>query len=248
MDQNSPDNVFSLLGYLNREQYGDRPLLYGQYYNTPMTKYADDKPYYIEKDGKYVIADMRQKPEFDSNLCTIFPRMYSRESSHIEAYKQWAGIKGRSVRVTDDEGQTKTIQIPTFGENLAYFFRYQVGQMYFRYFMWNFSGRQNDIQSQGEITNGNWITGINFIDSHRLGDQSKLPAEFKENRGRNTYFLLPLILGIIGIVFMYNRGTQGKKDLWTITSRRRVRSTTSAWSTASLRCSTGRSRRTGSST
>ena len=217
MDQNSPDNVFSLLGYLNREQYGDRPLVYGQYYNTPMTKYVDDKPYYIEKDGKYVVADMRQKPEFDSNLCTIFPRMYSREPSHIEAYKQWAGIKGRSVQVTDEDGETKTIQVPTFGENLTYFFRYQVGQMYFRYFMWNFSGRQNDIQSQGEITNGNWITGINFIDSHRLGDQSTLPAEFKDNKGRNTYFLLPLILGIIGIVFMYNRGIQGKKDLWTIT-------------------------------
>ena len=217
MDQNSPDNVFSLLGYLNREQYGDRPLLYGQYYNTPMTKYVDDKPYYIEKNGKYVVADMRQKPEFDSNMCTIFPRMYSREPSHIEAYKQWAGIKGRSVQVTDEDGESKTIQIPTFGENLTYFFRFQVGQMYFRYFMWNFSGRQNDIQSQGEITNGNWITGINFIDSHRLGDQSTLPAEFKDNKGRNTYFLLPLILGIIGIVFMYNRGIQGKKDLWTVT-------------------------------
>jgi hypothetical protein len=111
MDQNSPDNVFSLLGYLNREQYGDRPLVYGQYYNTPSEKYEDDKPYYIQKDGKYVVADMRQKPVFDSNLSTIFPRMYSREDSHIEQYKQWAGIKGRKVQVTDDEGQSKTIQV-----------------------------------------------------------------------------------------------------------------------------------------
>jgi len=216
MDQNSPDNVFALLGYLNREQYGDRPLVYGQYYNTPLDKYVDDKPYYIQKDGKYVVADMRQKPVFDSNLSTIFPRMYSREAEHIEAYKQWANIKGRSVQVTGEDGEAKTIQIPTFGENLKFFFRYQVNQMYFRYFMWNFAGRQSDIQSQGDITNGNWITGINFLDSQRLGDQNSLPQEFKNNKARNTYYLLPLILGIIGIFFMYNRGVEGRKDLWVV--------------------------------
>jgi len=204
------------LGYLNREQYGDRPLLYGQYYNTPLDKYVDDKPYYIQKDGKYVVADMRQKPVFDSNLSTIFPRMYSRETEHIEAYKQWAGIKGRKVSITDEDGQAKTIELPTFGENLTFFFRYQIGFMYMRYFMWNFSGRQSDIQSSGEITNGNWITGINFLDSIRLGDQSNIPQEFKNNKGRNKYYLLPFILGIIGIVFMYNRGIEGKKDLWTV--------------------------------
>ncbi|BBE17782.1 membrane protein [Aquipluma nitroreducens] len=216
MDQNSPDNVFALLGYLNREQYGDRPLVYGQYYNTPLDKYVDDKPYYIQKNGKYVVADMRQKPVFDSNLCTIFPRMYSRESEHIEAYKQWANIKGRRVSITDEDGQAKTIELPTFGENLTFFFRYQIAHMYFRYFMWNFSGRQSDIQSNGEITNGNWITGINFLDSIRLGDQSTLPQEFKNNKARNKYYMLPFILGIIGIVFMYNRGIEGKKDLWTV--------------------------------
>jgi len=216
MDQNNPDNVFALLGYLNREQYGDRPLLYGQYYNTPLDKYVDDKPYYIQKNGKYVVADMRQKPVFDSNLSTIFPRMYSREAEHIEAYKQWANVKGRRVSVTDEDGQAKTIELPTFGENLTFFFRYQIGHMYFRYFMWNFAGRQSDIQSNGEITNGNWITGINFLDSIRLGDQSTLPQEFKNNKARNKYYLLPFILGIIGIVFMYNRGIEGKKDLWTV--------------------------------
>jgi MFS family permease len=219
MDQNNPDNVFSLLGYLNREQYGDRPLVYGRYYNTPMdskTPYVDDKPYYIQKNGKYVIADMRQKPVYDSNLSTLFPRMYSREDGHVEAYKQWANIKGRNVQITDDEGQTKTIELPTFGENLLFFFRYQVNQMYFRYLMWNFSGRQNDIQSQGEITNGNWITGINVLDSQRLGDQNKLPQEFKNNKARNAYYMLPLILGIIGIVFMYNRGVEGRKNLWVV--------------------------------
>ena len=217
MDQNSPDNVFSLLGYLNREQYGDRPLVYGQYYNTPLDKYVDDKPYYIQKNGKYVVADMREKPVFDSNLSTIFPRMYSRDGEHIQAYKQWADIKGRRVSVTDEDGQTKTIELPTFGENLTFFFRYQVGHMYLRYFMWNFSGRQSDIQSNGEFTNGNWITGINFLDSVRLGDQETLPQEFKNNKGRNKYYLLPFILGIVGIVFMYNRGIEGKKDLWTVT-------------------------------
>jgi len=216
MDQNSPDNVFSLLGYLNREQYGDRPLVYGQYYNTPLEKYVDDKPYYIQKGGKYVVADMREKPVFDSNLSTIFPRMYSREPAHVEQYKQWARITGRKVQVADDEGQTKTIQVPTFGENLAFFLRYQVNHMYFRYFMWNFSGRQSDIQSHGEITNGNWITGINAVDAIRLGDQKTLPREFKDNKGRNEYYLLPLILGIIGIVFMYNKGSEGKRDLWTV--------------------------------
>jgi len=216
MDQNSPDNVYALLGYLNREQYGDRPLVYGQYYDTPMEKYVDDKPYYIQKDGKYVVADMRQKPVFDSNLSTIFPRMYSREDSHIAAYKQWANIKGRNVQVTDSEGETKTIEIPTFGENLTYFFNYQVRYMYLRYFMWNFSGRQNDIQGQGEISNGNWITGINFIDSYRLGDQNTLPQEFKNNKARNAYFMFPLILGLLGIVFMYNHSPQGRRDLWTI--------------------------------
>ncbi len=216
MDQNNPDNVFALLGYLNREQYGDRPLFYGQYYNTPLDKYVDDKPYYIQKDGKYVVADMRQKPLFDSNLSTIFPRMYSREAEHIEAYKQWANIKGRSVQVTGEDGEAKTIQIPTFGENLKFFFRYQVNQMYFRYFMWNFSGRQSDIQSQGDIMNGNWITGINFLDSQRLGDQNNLPQEYRRNKAKNKYYLLPLILGILGIVFMYNRGVDGRKDLWTV--------------------------------
>lgn len=217
MDQNSPDNVFALLGYLNREQYGDRPLVYGQYYNTPLEKYVDDKPYYIQKNGKYVVADMRQKPVFDSNLSTIFPRMYSREAEHVEAYKQWANIKGRRVSITDEDGQAKTIELPTFVENLTFFFHYQIGHMYFRYFMWNFSGRQSDIQSNGEITNGNWITGINFLDSIRLGDQSTLPQEFKNNKAKNKYYLLPFILGIVGIVFMYNRGIEGKKDLWTVT-------------------------------
>ncbi|MEL7586725.1 MAG: DUF2723 domain-containing protein [Prolixibacteraceae bacterium] len=216
MDQNSPDNVFSLLGYLNREQYGDRPLVSGPYYNTPLdskTPYVDDKPYYIQKDGKYVVADMRQKPKYDSRFTTFFPRMWSRQSDHIAEYKSWAGIEGNSVIYTDEEGQTQTMQQPTFGENLQFFLRYQVVHMYWRYFMWNFVGRQNDLQGHGDIVNGNWISGINFIDSSRLGDQASLPESLKNNKGRNTYYFLPLLLGFIGAFFHYKRH---QRDFWVV--------------------------------
>jgi len=216
MDQNSPDNVFSLLGYLNREQYGDRPLVFGPYYNTPLdskTPYVDDKPYYIQKDGKYVVADMRQKPRYDSRYTTIFPRMWSRQSDHVADYKSWAGISGKQVTFTDEEGQAQRLQLPTFGENLRFFLRYQVVHMYWRYFMWNFAGRQNDIQGHGDIMNGNWLSGINFIDSARLGDQASLPASLKNNKGRNTYYFLPLLLGLAGAFFHYKRH---RRDFWVV--------------------------------
>ncbi|RKD92441.1 glycosyltransferase family 117 protein [Mangrovibacterium diazotrophicum] len=216
MDQNSPDNVFSLLSYLNREQYGDRPLLFGQYYNTPLdskTPYVTDKEYYIKKDGKYEVADIRQKPKYDSSLTTFFPRMWSRQPDHIEDYKAWGGIKGKPVTIAGDDGQPETIQQPTFGENLTFFLRYQVVHMYFRYFMWNFVGRQNDIQGHGDILNGNWISGIGFIDSARLGDQNDLPDKFKNNKGRNVYYFLPLLLGLIGAFFHYKRH---QKDFWVV--------------------------------
>ena len=216
MDQNSPDNVFSLLSYLNREQYGDNPLVFGQYYNTPLDKdhpYVTDKKYYIKKDGEYKVADVRQKPNYDSSLTTFFPRMWSRQPDHIEDYKAWAGIKGTPVTIIGDDGQPETIQKPTFGENLTFFLRYQVVHMYFRYFMWNFVGRQNDIQGHGDILNGNWISGIDFIDSARLGDQSNLPDKFKNNKGRNAYYFLPLLLGLIGAFFHYKRH---QKDFWVV--------------------------------
>ncbi len=220
MDQNSPDNVFSLLSYLNREQYGDRPLIFGRYYNTPLddrTPYVEDKPYYIQKDGKYAIAEIREKPVFNSDYCTFLPRMYSREDQHIDDYKQWANIKGRNVRYTDPSGETQMLQIPTFTENLTFMFRYQIGFMYLRYFMWNFAGRQNDIQGHGGITNGNWISGIDFVDSMRLGDQKSIPAHMKNNKARNTYYFLPLILGLAGLFYMYNKGVSGRQDLWVVT-------------------------------
>lgn len=218
MDQNSPDNVFSLLGYLNREQYGERPLVVGQYYNTPLDSrnpYVKDKEYYIQKDGKYVVADVRQKPNYDSKLTTVFPRMWSRQPEHIEDYKFWGQITGTPVTVTGEDGQTETIIQPTFGENLGFFIRYQVVHMYWRYFMWNFVGRQNDIQGHGDIMNGNWISGINFIDSARLGDQKSLPDTMRNNKARNTYFFLPLLLGLAGMVFHYRRH---QKDFWVVMS------------------------------
>ncbi|HKJ41251.1 MAG TPA: DUF2723 domain-containing protein [Sunxiuqinia sp.] len=216
MDQNNPDNVFSLLGYLNREQYGDRPLVFGQYYNTPLNNqepYVDTKPYYIEEDGKYKVADMRQKPNYDSRFTTFFPRMWSNQAQHVKDYKSWAGIKGRPVSYTDRSGKRKTIQLPTFGENLEFFVRYQIVWMYMRYFMWNFVGRQNDIQGHGDILDGNWLSGINFIDKARLGDQKNLPAEYANNKARNTYFFLPLLLGLIGVFFHYQRN---RKDWWVV--------------------------------
>ena len=216
MDQNSPDDVFSLLGYLNREQYGDRPLFFGQYYNTPLDSqnpYIDDKPYYIQKDGKYVISDMRQKANYNSDYTTFFPRMWSRSEQHVKSYKTWAGIKGRPTRITNPNGEVETIQLPTFGENLSFFIRYQVAHMYFRYFMWNFAGRQNDIQGHGDILNGNWISGINFIDSARLGDQKDMPDHMKNSKARNVYYFLPLALGLIGAFFHYHRN---KKDTWVV--------------------------------
>jgi len=216
MDQNNPDNVFSLLGYLNREQYGSRPLFKGQYYNTPRDSqqpYKKDKPYYVMKDGKYVIADVTEKPNYDSRYTTFFPRMWSNNADHIKAYKSWANIKGHPVTYTDERGEKKTVNLPTFGENLTFFLRYQVGFMYLRYFMWNFVGRQNDNQGNGGISDGNWISGINFIDSARLGNQKTLPDSLKNNKARNTYFFLPLLLGLIGAFFHYK---QDQKNFWVV--------------------------------
>ncbi len=215
MDQNNPDNVFSLLSYLNRDQYGSRPLGYGQYYNAPLDskdQYTQGSPSYIMRNGRYEIAEYKQTPNYDSRFCTIFPRMYSSNPEHVQEYKNWAGIKGTPVQATNRQGEPETLMKPTFGENLRFFFSYQVGFMYLRYFLWNFSGRQNDVQGQGGILSGNWITGINFLDSMRLGDQSHLPPTLGENRAKNAYYMLPFILGLLGMFFQYNSGRKGKQD------------------------------------
>ena len=219
MDQNNPDNAFSLLSYLNREQYGSKPLFHGQYYNAPLdpeNPYTKGSANYIERNGKYEIADYKQSQNFDSRFTTIFPRMFSPSPDHIKEYQSWANIKGIPIQITNREGEPETLIKPTFSENLTFFFSYQINWMYWRYFMWNFVGRQNDIQGNGDILNGNWITGFNALDTIRLGDQSNLPSSLANNRGKNKYYMLPLILGLLGLFFQFNAGDKGKKDFWVV--------------------------------
>lgn len=212
IDENSPDNVFSLLHYLNREQYGDRPLVHGQYYNAPALS-SEERKSYIPLNGKYVESYLTTDYTFDDRFTTIFPRMFSPQKEHAQEYVSWAGITGTPITVTNGE-KSQTIYKPTFGENLKFFIRYQVDFMYFRYFMWNFSGRQNDVQSGGEPYNGNWITGFNALDSWRLGPQDNLPASMQASKSRNVYYLLPFLLGVVGIGFQLKRN---KKDFWVVT-------------------------------
>jgi len=219
MDQNNPDNVFSIQDYLNRTQYGTKPLIYGQYYNAPLSPtepYSKGTPVYIEKNGKYVVANNRQTPNFDGRFCTIFPRMFSSSPEHVKEYQKWVNLKGTPIQTVNREGQAETLVKPTFIENLQFFFSYQVNWMYWRYFMWNFSGRQNDMQGNGDIMNGNWITGFNFLDSIRLDDQDHLPTSLANNRAKNKYYMLPLILGLLGLFFQFNSGDKGKKDFWVV--------------------------------
>jgi hypothetical protein len=216
INENNPDEAMSLVAYLGREQYGDWPLTYGPYYNAPLDKdkpYKDGTPVYTKSKakGKYIITDPRKEsiPNYDSKFCTIFTRMWNSESDHVKAYKEWGEIKGTPVEYSDDEGKTKTIMKPTFFENLRYFFYYQVGYMYFRYFMWNFAGRQNDIQGQHSLTEGNWMSGIKALDEIRLGPQDGLPDSLANNKGKNKLYMLPLLLGIVGLIFQINRDPKG---------------------------------------
>jgi len=215
MDENNPENVFTFLSYLNREQYGDRPLFNGHSFNTPLDtkdQYGDGKPVYFQdkESGKYIITDDRKNsvPNYDSRFKTVLPRMWSTEARHKSQYVKWSNFKGKPVRYQDASGETKVINTPTFGENMSYLFNYQMTWMYWRYFMWNFAGRQNDIQGHGNVIHGNWISGIKFIDEMRLGTQDNLPELITENRANNKYYLLPLILGIIGLVFQFTRYKQ----------------------------------------
>ncbi len=233
MDQNSPDNTFSLQSYLNRDQYGDTPLLYGAVYNAPV-KFESEGNYCVpvekigeaiyapkpkitedEKD-RYIITGYKKSYEYVDEFKMFFPRMHSGiDPRHVEAYKDWGKIKGKRVAYTTCRQRQQDIK-PTFTENMRFFFNYQLGFMYWRYFMWNFSGRQNDIQGQGEIEHGNWITGFKFIDKHLIGDIDSMPTELKENKGYNRYYMLPLILGILGILFQLNKGKEGKHGFWTV--------------------------------
>ncbi len=203
MDQNNPDNVFSLLSYLNRDQYGDNPLIYGQYYNSKPIDYIKKSPIYEKRDGRYEVVDYKLGYKFKDGEKTFFPRMWSNQPNHIQGYMQWTGIKNEQKK-------------PSFADNLAFFFKYQLNFMYFRYFMWNFAGRQNDIQGNGNVMEGNWISGIPFIDNARLGDQDKLPTALKNNKARNRYYFLPLILGILGMFYMYGKNQTGKNFFWVV--------------------------------
>ena len=220
MDQNSPNNAFAMLSFLNREQYGSRPLVYGQYYNSPLDQkepYVHDKTERRVKDGKYVVSQERKKPNYSDEFSTFFPRMWSKnDPRHIEEYQRWGKVRGIKKTYRGSDGQTETIIKPTFAENIRFFINYQVGFMYLRYFMWNFAGRQNDIQGHGNVIDGNWISGIKFIDEARLGNQSDLPSKFADNPGRNKYYMLPLLLGLLGIAFQYKGGKQGKRELWVV--------------------------------
>lgn len=195
MDENNPENAYGLLGYLNREQYGDRPLGYGQYYDAKVVDQKDGAMSYTALDGKYIPTGAKVTPVYDPARCTIFPRMFSRESNHVSAYKEWADIKGE--------------QKPDFGNNMKFFFSYQMNHMYWRYLMWNFVGRQNDIQGHGSILKGNWLSGIDFIDNMFLGPQDKIAKSMENNKARNKFYFLPLILGLVGLVYHYKRDANG---------------------------------------
>ena len=219
INENDPKDALGMLAYLNREQYGTWPLLYGQYYNAPLVGRKDGTPVYKKdkKKGKYIVKDDRKGtiPVYDPRFETLFPRMWSSQKpSHIKIYKskEYGGTKGIPIQVQQDDGSYKTLYRPTFGENLKFFLKYQIDHMYIRYFMWNFVGRQNNIESQGEIDHGNWISGINFIDKWRLGDQSDLPKSM-HNPARTRFYFLPLILGLLGFFFQLGRS---KKDTWVI--------------------------------
>ena len=240
MNQNAPDNVFSLASYLNREQYGDRPLFYGMTLNSePVYQIANGVQQPVVKEGKalyektvkssddepdsYTLTGYKKDYTMTPELNMLFPRIYSSTDPHPDAYRDWIGMRGRPVEATayvDADGnaiQKKTLIKPTFAENLQFFITYQLNHMYWRYFMWNFAGRQNDIQGNGEVNQGNWISGIPFIDNLRLGDQSLLPDEYgKGNKGHNVFFMLPLLLGIIGLGWQAFTSKRGIEQFWVV--------------------------------
>ncbi len=227
MDQNSPEDIFTLGSYLSRDQYGDRPLFYGQAYTSEYQADSDGRvemskgaPIYERKEktskdekDSYYIVSTKDKPKYVSDQCMFFPRMYDR--GHAGAYEDWmGGVKGKTVQSTYNPDNT--VKIPTTLENLAFFISYQCNYMYMRYFFWNFCGRQNDLQGNGELEHGNWISGIPALDNWRLGDQSKLPQDLQDNKGHNVFYCLPLLLGIIGLFWQAYRGDRGIKQFWVV--------------------------------
>lgn len=243
MNQNAPDNVFALSSYLNREQYGDTPLFYGQSFASTVMIERDKAGNYnyssepgkreyskiVKTDpsdpDKYVLRP-GSTPKYNFTPKMLFPRMYSSAGSHPSAYLQWINASMADLEtvevpiLVDHTGEvlrTTYAQKPTFAQNMSYFLNYQLNHMYWRYFMWNFAGRQNDLQSNGEDNRGNWISGIPFIDNARLGDQSLLPDDIgRDNKGHNVFYMLPLLLGLIGLVWQALQEKRGIEQFWVI--------------------------------
>ena len=236
MDQNSPEDIFSLGAYLGREQYGDRPLFYGQAYDSEL-KYKQvgnnwqvvinygapqygrkEKASANEKDS-YELLDRKREYVYAQNM--LLPRMYdprfaSFGRSKVNLYEKWVGGKiGRKIKY-EVAGHQMDVTMPTQWDNLRFFLNYQLNYMYWRYFFWNFVGRQNDLQGHGDLDKGNWITGISFIDNLLVGNQEKLPTILKENKGRNVFFALPLILGILGLLWQCKKGDAGIRQFWVV--------------------------------
>ena len=230
MNQNAPSDIFTLRSYLAREQYGKTPLIYGQTFASevkrenqggncaPVTKEGEAVwSRVIKKDpkekDKYFVSRHDVEYEYVDELNMLFPRMYSNVDSHVGAYKEWSQFRGEPVKFNRC-GENVTVMKPTFAENLRYFFAYQLNFMYWRYFMWNFSGRQNDIQGNGEVMNGNWITGIKAIDEVLVGPQDNMPSDIANNKGHNVYYMLPLLLGILGLLYQAYSGQRGIQSFW----------------------------------
>ena len=240
LDENSPNNTFALAKYLSREQYGETPLLYGrtvysqvvyqEQANGTMKPKVNDGPMQYAQEVKqspdqpdhYKELGYKKNYVFAPEQNMVFPRIHS--EAHAQQYQDWLGMQGTEVMATtqlnrdgDKVGEGEPAIKPTVMENIRFFIDYQLNYMYWRYFMWNFAGRQNDIQGMGEVTQGNWISGIPFIDNPRLGDQSLLPDDLgRGNKGHNVFYLLPLLLGIIGLLWQAYRGKRGIEQFWVV--------------------------------
>jgi hypothetical protein len=227
MDENSPDNIFALGSYLGREQYGDKPLLYGPTYcsepeitvdnNGKLTYATTEKgAIYRPKGNEYVKVGNRIDMKYPSNQCMLFPRIHS--NRHSELYEEWLGETHKHTVEYSIPGQyyPETIEIPSMGDNLRFFFGYQLNFMYWRYFLWNFAGRQNDIQGHGEPEHGNWHSGFSWLDNLRLGDQSLLPSDLKGNKGHNVFYCMPLLLGLIGLLWQFFRDEKSRQQFWVV--------------------------------
>ncbi|MDP3928829.1 MAG: DUF2723 domain-containing protein [Bacteroidota bacterium] len=203
IDMNDPEQPFSLLSYLNREQYGENPLVYGQYFYAKVINYKKGAYQYAKgDDGTYVEAGQKIERIYDPKDCTVFPRMWADRADYVNAYREWEKIP---------EGKKANM-----AKNIDFLLSYQLGFMYWRYFFWNFIGRQNDEQGYGDLTRGNWISGIDFIDEWRLGPQKTMPEGMKNNKAKNTYYFLPLILGLLGLFFHFKKAKEDATIVMTL--------------------------------